>query len=112
MRCEACNTENVEDAEYCAGCGERLVYDEAFFKRENNVDALPKISAEMRKPIHAFKKGSAWALIAQRMFEPEDEEEASRWLSKRRKGRSAGVIFAFCLAMVLLAAVFTTRVLH
>jgi hypothetical protein len=120
MRCENCNAENAADAEYCAACGERLLYDEEFFKRENKVDALPKLPAKV-KPIKPIKKDGlrAKALIAKRVLEsfnePEENEgaeetgESAEAKAKRSKAESA---VAFLIFAVLLASLIFTRVLR
>jgi hypothetical protein len=74
MQCANCNTENTENAEYCVGCGERLIYDEEFFKRENNVEALPKLPAKA-KPLRAFGKGGWRALAFRKLLERLDDTE-------------------------------------
>ncbi|MDR2088422.1 MAG: hypothetical protein LBP73_03595 [Clostridiales Family XIII bacterium] len=109
MRCESCNTQNAPGAEYCAGCGERLFYDEEFFKRENNVDALPKLSDEM-KPIRAFKGGRWPAVIARSLFNASGKAAPETEQAKKRGNAEAAV--AFCIVAVLLAVLFVTRVLR
>jgi hypothetical protein len=108
MRCEGCNTQNAPGAKYCTSCGERLLYDEEFFKRENNVNALPKLGDQV-EPIRAFKEGSWRVLIARCFFKNLNDEESDQ--ATRKRGNAEAII-AFCIVTVLLAVLFTTRVLR
>jgi hypothetical protein len=111
MRCENCNTENAADAEYCAGCGERLLYDEDFFKLENNVDALPKLEGE-QKPIRAFKTDRWQTAVARRIFKAMGGDEPVRETEETRKRANTETILALCFVAILAAALFVTRVLR
>jgi hypothetical protein len=108
MRCESCNTENENDAEYCAGCGERLCYDEAFFKRENNVDALPKLDDKV-KPIRAFGKGGWRAPAVRRLLESLDAGEESE---RPRAGGKMKRVVVLSIVALLSMALFAARVLR
>lgn len=111
MRCENCNAENAADAEYCAGCGERLLYDEAFFKRENKVDALPKLGNKV-KPIRAFRKSSWRVALVQQLFKSSDGGDTDQEPQQARRRANAEMIVAFCIFAALLTALFVTRVLR
>ena len=43
MKCKVCGLENVEDAKFCAGCGEQLV-------EENVEEVVPEVVEEPAKP--------------------------------------------------------------
>jgi predicted nucleic acid-binding Zn ribbon protein len=121
MRCENCNAENAAGAEYCAVCGEQLLYDEEFFKRENNVDALPKLPAKV-KPIKPIKKDGlrARALIARRLMDAlnetvEDEEDSesteTKAEAKKRKNAETAGAFLIVAVLVLVVALIFSRLI-
>jgi hypothetical protein len=111
VRCENCNTENAAGAEYCAGCGERILYDESFFKQENNVDALPKLDKRM-KPIRAFKRDRWQAVVARQIFSAVSGKEGEPEAEETKKRANTETIVALCLIALLVTALFFTRVLR
>ncbi|MDR1070192.1 MAG: hypothetical protein LBL37_05370 [Gracilibacteraceae bacterium] len=111
MRCENCYTENAADAEYCTGCGERLTYDEEFFKRENEVDALPKLRAKVR-PIKFSKPKGGWrGAAARRLVDALDKAEEAAVAEGKPRGKF-GKVVAFLFVAALIAALVFSRVLR
>jgi hypothetical protein len=71
------------------------------------VDALPKLDAEL-KPIYAFKKDRGWAALAQSILDfGNTDEDAER----PKRDENARFLLAFLGALLLLVALFFTRVL-
>ncbi|MDR1322306.1 MAG: hypothetical protein LBK56_12940 [Gracilibacteraceae bacterium] len=108
MRCENCYTENAAGAEYCAGCGERLIYDEEFFKRENEVDALPKLRAKVR-PIKFSKPKGGWRGAAARGLVDALNKAA---VAEGKPRGKFGKVVAFLFVAALIAALVFSRVLR
>jgi hypothetical protein len=118
MRCENCDTENTYSSGYCAGCGAKLVYDEEFFKRENNVDSLPKLSTKV-KPISAFHKGKWRTVLFQRLFNTAEgsgrsnvEEDAENPKNAKSSGRIVKLILTFLIVTLMMVGLVFTRVLR
>jgi hypothetical protein len=116
VRCENCNAENGEGAEYCGVCGERLIYGEVFFKRENNVDSLPRLSANV-KPIRAFRGGRPPLMFFRKLFKKADEWVVPDTKNQKnartsKKSEYAKQIAALLIVAVLLLSMLIARLLR